>query len=487
MNDLRADFNAADWAILACYVGVLLVVGFWKRKQNAAEYIIASRNLSLVAFVATLVATWYGGILGAGEFVYNQGVVAWLTNGFPYYVFAVLFALFLAPKIRNAGFSVYTIPDKMAAAYGTKTAVLAAAFAFIYATPATYVLMAGTLLHIILGWPLLPSMVVGIVFSVVYVYRGGFLSDVRVNVVQFLLMFAGFLTVTWLCLTRHGGLAYLTKPGVVPADHLQLMGGNTLGYVVAWFFIALTTLVDPGFHQRCYAARTPRVAQVGILLAVVCWFVFDALTTTTGLFAKALIPGLTNGAMAFPALAELVMPHGLKGLFYVGMLAPIMASVVSYTFIASMTIGRDFIWRLRGDKHDVLVPHYTRIGMVATSVLSIAIAYAIPSVVQQWYFFGSVLVPGILIPLLAAYTNGTRWKASGNFTFVSMLLGAGTSLVWFGWGWAHGGMSDPHFWRGVQPMYPGLLASGLVYGAGLVRTEGEPSMRTETSSVPTEN
>ena len=117
MSDLRADFNFADWAILASYFVVLLVVGFWRRKQTTAEYVIASRNLGLVAFVATLVATWYGGILGAGEFVYDQGVVAWLTNGFPYYVFAVLFALFLAPKIRNAGFSVYTIPDKMAAAY----------------------------------------------------------------------------------------------------------------------------------------------------------------------------------------------------------------------------------------------------------------------------------------------------------------------------------------------------------------------------------
>ena len=468
MNDIRANFNAADWSILAAYFIVLLIVGFWKRKQNTAEYVIANRNLSLVVFVATLVATWDGGSLGAGEFVYTSGVLAWVTNGLPYYVFAVLFALFLAPKIRAAGVSIYTIPDKMAATYDTKTALLAAAFAFVYATPATYVLMAGTLLHILFGWPLLYSMIVGIVFSVIYVYRGGFLSDVRVNVVQFLLMFAGFLMAAWLCLTRHGGFAYLKSPGVLPATYLQPLGGQTLGYAIVWFFIALVTLADPGFHQRCYAARSPRVAQVGILLAVVCWGLFDFLTTTTGLFARALRPGLTDGAMAFPALAELIMPHGLKGLFYVGMLAPIMASVVSYTFIASMTIGRDFIWRLRGDKDDSKVPHYTRIGMGATSILSIAIAFAIPSVVQQWYFFGSVLVPGILIPLLAAYTTGSRWKANSDFTFASMLLGAGTAFGWFCWGWMHGGLDNPGFLWGVQPMYPGLAVAAVVYGVGLV-------------------
>jgi SSS family solute:Na+ symporter len=485
MNDLRANFNSVDWSVLGAYFVVLLIVGFWKRKQSTAEYVIADRNLSLIVFVATLVATWYGGILGAGEFVYNYGLVAWLTNGVPYYVFAILFALFLAPKIRAAGVSIYTIPDKMAAAYDTKTAVLAAAFAFVYATPATYVLMAGTLLKILFGWPLIDSMVVGIVFSVVYVYRGGFLSDVRVNVVQFLLMFSGFLMAAWLCVTKHGGLAYLRSPGVLPVTHLQWMGGNTIGYVVAWFFIALVTLADPGFHQRCYAARSPRVAQVGILLAVVCWFVFDSLTTTTGLFARALKPDLTDGTMAFPALAEIVMPHGLKGLFYVGMLAPIMASVVSYTFIASMTIGRDFVWRLRGDKDDSKVPHYTRIGMLATSVLSIVIASAIPSVVQQWYFFGSVLVPGILIPLLGAYAKDDRWRARPDFAFASMVLGASVSFGWYCWGWSHGGLDNPGFLWGVQPMYPGLVVAGGVYGMGLIlRTKRNG---TRTSNVPTKN
>ncbi len=466
---VRATFHPIDWAIFGLYLLFLIVVGFWPRRQDAEEYVIAGRRLGLPVFVATLVATWYGGILGQGEFVYDSGIVAWTTNGLPYYVFAVLFALFLAGRVRGGAAHIYTIPDKLAQAYDRKTALLGAAFAFVYAAPATYVLMAGTLLRVLFGWPLLPAMLVGLLFSVVYVFRGGFLSDVRVNVLQFALMFAGFAVAAWLCLTRHGGLAALRAPGRLPPAHLQGLGGYDLAFAVVWFFIALVTLVDPGFHQRCYAARTPRVAAVGILAAVACWMTFDALSTTTGLFARALAPGLADGKMAYPALAERIMPPGVKGLFYVGMLAPIMASTVSYTFIAAMTVGKDFLWRLRGDTDNARVPAYTRWGLVLTSLAALLIALLIPSVVKQWYFFGSVFVPGILLPLLGAYAPDPRWKAATPFAFGSMWAGALTAFVWLLWGWRHGGYDDPHFPLGWQPMYPGLLAALLIYGAGLFR------------------
>lgn len=468
--DLRASFQPIDWAILALYFVFLLVVGFWKRKESAEDYVIAGRALGLPVFVATLVATWYGGILGQGEFVYDNGIVAWTTNGLPYYVFAGLFAVFLARKVRLGAAHLYTIPDKLAAAYDKKTALLGAVFAFLYAAPATYVLMAGTLLHILFGWPLLLAMPLAIAFSVIYVFRGGFLSDVRVNVLQFLLMFAGFGTVAWLCWAKLGGLALLTAPGRLPAHHLRLLGDYDLGYACVWFFIALVTLTDPGFHQRCYAAKTPRVAALGIGLAVVCWMVFDALSTTTGLFARALVPGLADSVAAYPALAEKVLPAGVKGLFYVGMLAPIMASIVSYTFIAAMTIGRDFLWRLRGDTDDRRLPAYTRLGLGLTSIAAILISLAIPSVVKQWYAFGSVLVPGLLLPLLGAY-GPPRWKASANFAFASMLLGASVTLSWLLWGWGHGGFDAPRFPLNCQPMYPGFLAAATIYAVGLLTAE----------------
>lgn len=459
-----AHFGASDVALLALYFGVTLLVGFWRRRRGVEDYLIASRSLDLPIFVATLVATWYGGILAVGEFTYGFGLANWTTQGLPYYIFAVIFALFLAGRVRDAG--LYTIPDKLACEYDRKTALLGAAFAFVMTSPAPYILMVGKLLQIAFGWPILPAMIVGTLFSVVYVYVGGFQSDVRINIFQFCLMFGGFAVALPVIMARLGGFGWLAEH--LPPNHLRLDGGQDIGYIAVWFFIALWTLVDPGFHQRCYAARNRSVARNGVLVAVICWVVFDFLTTTTGLYARAAMPDLSPAEylFAFPLLAERVLPPIVKGLFYIAMLATVMSTLVSFTFLSAMTIGRDFFWRLRGEAGNERVPSYTRVGLIFATALGIAISYFIPSVVRQWWAIGTVFVPGMLLAVITAYAP--HWKASPGVTFAAMLTGTGTSLACLAAGWSrHGIYADTaQFPFGMQPMYPGLMTSLAVWGLG---------------------
>jgi SSS family solute:Na+ symporter len=460
---VRPIFRPIDWAVLALYALFLALIGLWRPRTETEDYLIAGRRLGLPVFVATLVATWYGGILGVGEFVYGDGVAAWLAQGLPYYIFAIAFALTLASRVRSA--SLYTIPDKLEEAYDRRTALFGAGLALLYASPSTYVLMIGTLLHLLFGWPLITSMIVGALFSVVYVVRGGFLSDVRVNTLQFGLMFLGFALVVTACVHRYGLHMLRTH---LPATHLTLMGTHSPLWALTWALIAFTTLTDPGWHQRCYAARTPRIAVFGILAAVVCWMTFDALSTTSGLYARALVPGLADAKLAYPALAERVLSPGMKGLFYVGMLAPIMASAVSYTFISAMTIGRDFIWRLRAEPTNERIPGFTRIGLLITSVLAIGTAVALPSVVEQWYVFGNLIVSGMLIPLLGAYSSHTRLRTRPGAALASMAAGTLAAAIWLAFGFFHGGLDDSHnFPLQIPPMAAGLFSSAIFYLAGL--------------------
>ncbi|MDZ7623628.1 MAG: hypothetical protein U5J96_04155 [Ignavibacteriaceae bacterium] len=81
-----------------------------KTVADANDYLFSGRKLSLFLFVAVTASTWYGGILGVGEFTYRYGLVSWFTQGFPYYIFAFVFALFFAKKIREA--SLFTIPEE---------------------------------------------------------------------------------------------------------------------------------------------------------------------------------------------------------------------------------------------------------------------------------------------------------------------------------------------------------------------------------------
>lgn len=465
MTAAKMSFAGIDYAIIAVYFAVLMVVGFaWLRRTKTSEgYFLAGRTLTLPAFVATLVATWYGGILGVGEFAHQSGLSAWVVFGVPYYIFALIFALVLAPRIRKA--KLYTIPDKIDEAYGKTASLIAAAFVYCLTTPAPYVLMLGTLLHLGFGWPLLPALIIGVIVSTIYVYVGGFQSDVRVNIVQFVLMFVGFGMILPYCVSAIGGFAELRAQ--LPATHLTWHGENSTQYIVAWFFIAMWTLVDPGFHQRCYAAKTPQTAQRGILVSILFWIAFDFMTTTAGLYARAALPDLAEPVMAYPLLAEKLLPAGVKGLFYVAMLATVMSTLVSYLFLSGVTFTRDFVWRLEGGDPDARLPVRTALGLGLTTVIALSLALLVPSVVELWYGVGTAFIPGLLLPLLSAYWPRlrVRKRAAG----VLMVLASAVSLGWLIWGQTHKVGEFASYPLGLEPMYPGLVVS--IAGFALCRRE----------------
>src|SRR5258706_503226 len=133
---------ASDIGIIFLYFGAVLFVGYRtarKARPTDEDFLLAGRTLTLPIFVMTLVSTWYGGILGVGEFSYRYGISNWVVQGVPYYIFAAIFAFILAKKIRAT--NLFSIPDKLAAAYDRKTAVLGAGLTFILMTPAPYILM----------------------------------------------------------------------------------------------------------------------------------------------------------------------------------------------------------------------------------------------------------------------------------------------------------------------------------------------------------
>ncbi len=462
--------SPVDLLLIAAYFAAVLLIGFLsKSKSEAADYLLAGRSLTLPLFVMTLVSTWYGGILGVGEFSYLYGISNWLVQGVPYYLFAVVFALLLAKRIRAS--NLVTIPDKLHAAYDLRTAVLGSLLTFILMTPAPYMLMLAVLLQLVTGWSLLACLLVGTIATTAYLVFGGFRADVNTDVFEFVLMFLGFAVILPFAHEKFGGFEFIRQN--VPPLHLTWNGGNSIQFVLVWFFIALWTLVDPAFHQRCYAAKSGEVAQKGILISIIFWFIFDAMTATAGLYARAALPNLQQPVMAFPMLAEVTLPPIAKGLFYIGMLATIMSTLNTLAFVSATTLGRDILWRIRQYSDENIAERYTKWGLLVTSALSIVIALAIPSVVKQWYTVGTVVIPGLLVPLVTSYFD--RYRVNARYGFFSMLFGWLTSSAWLLAGWTQR-IGDSHLYPlGIEPMYPGLLVSIVVWMLGRGR---QPSRTT---------
>jgi SSS family solute:Na+ symporter len=465
------NLSPADLVVVALYIAAVVVIGFLAAgpKQREAEYLLAGRSLTTPVFVMTLVSTWYGGILGVGEFSYRYGISNWVIQGVPYYFFAVVFAFLLARRIRGTNFA--TIPDQLEHAYDRKTAVLGGVLTFFLMTPAPYVLMIGVLLQLVTGWSLTACITLGTVATVVYLLSGGFRADVATDVFEFFVMFLGFAIVLPYAAIRYGGWDFISTH--VPPMHLTWNGGVSLQFMLVWFLIALWTLIDPSFHQRCYAARSGKVAQRGILISVVFWIIFDAMTATAGLYARAILPPLDQPVMAFPLLAEAVLPPLAKGMFYIGMLATIMSTLNTLAFVSATTLGRDVVARLRGALGGEESVWLIRWGLVITSTMSIGLSVLIPSVIGLWYTIGTVFVPGLLLPLVTSYFP--RLKVSSGAAFSTMAAGMSVSLVWLLVGWSRQMGSSDAYPLGLEPMIPGLLTGVLVWAAAKMRSTGSPT------------
>ncbi|MBI5463635.1 MAG: sodium:solute symporter family protein [Ignavibacteriales bacterium] len=446
-----------DIALIAAYFIGVVFVGFRasrRKKSGADDFILAGRTLTLPMFVATLVSTWYGGILGVGEFSYRFGLSNWIVFGVPYYVFALVFALFLAKRVRASNLT--SIPEKLEAAYDRTAAIIGGGLTFVLVTPAAYVLMLGVLARLMFGVNLAVGVIITTAITVVYLFSGGFRSDVWANALEFVLMFLGFALMVGFAVHHYGGWEFLRSH--VPALHLTWHGGNSWQFIAIWFFIALWTLVDPAFHQRCFAAKDPATAQRGILVSILFWFVFDFLTTASGLYARAALQHLDDPSLSYPLLAEATLPSVAKGLFYIGMLATIMSTLSSLMLISGITVGKDIMGRVRRVGSDeASVKRWTNFGMVCAALVSVCLALLLPSVVSLWYTVGTCVVPGLLIPVLASYSRRFGMSAMGAKSI--MLTAPLLSTAWLLAGQLNSRGDGGVYPYGIEPMYPGLLAA----------------------------
>lgn len=440
-----------DIAIVAGFLVFTLWIGLRQKHSpqsanEAQNYLLGGRMLTLPSFVATTVSTWYGGILGIGEYTWLYGISNWLVFGVPYYVGAILFALLLSKRARQS--EVLTLPERFERHYGGACAKCAGWLIFLTSLPGAYVLITATLC----AWCFQISVPFGIVstavFIVAYLWRGGFTSLVKTDVIQIFLMFGSFILLTSILLVGYG----LEPLRSLPETHFEPTGGQPLSAVLVWYVIALSTLTEPNFFQRCFAAKTPEIARHGLLISVACWAFFDLMTTTCGLYARALLPDLANPIDAFPALATAVLPVGLVGVFFAGLFATVLSTLDSKIFTTATTIARD-IWPNGAFSHWTMT-RKTRIGLIIAAIAASIIAYLSGSVVSIWKVFGSVSAAALLIPILATYFP--KWiRLTPIGAFVLMLASSIVTCVWF----ASKYMTQDGYWLGLEPLFAGAIVA----------------------------
>lgn len=450
------SFDLTDYLILAIFFLALITIGSFVKRLSESDpenYLLSGRNLSLPLFIFTSVSTWYGGVLGVGEFTFQYGIASWFTQGLPYYIFAAVFAIFFAKKIRES--ALITIPDKLRSTFGERTAVIGALLILLLVSPAPYILMIAFILKYLFGFPIWLGLIIALLFSISYLIKGGYRADVITDIFLFFVMFIGFAVTLIFLINNFGGYDFLQSE--LPTNHFQPTGDLNWFEIIVWYLIALWTIADPGFHQRTNAAKNSSVAVKGIFIAIILWFVFDFLTTSVGLYSRVLIPELENAVLAYPSLADKYLVNGIKGLFFAGLFATIFSTSNSFFFLSGTTIGNDLIPFILKDFNKKIVFN-TKIGLIFTAVISFLIAIQFDSIIKIWYTVGSICIPGLIILIFHSYYP--LLKCDSKNANRILIYPAISTFIWFY-------LKENNLLSGtlakVEPMFVGLLIAILLY------------------------
>lgn len=430
-------------AILLFYALGLTALGVWigRRVDGAGGFFVADRRLGPLLLFATVLAAniGAGSTVGAAGLGYRDGLAAWWWVGSAG-IGTIVLALWVGPRIwRTASEAgLLTVGDWLEHRYGRSIrAVIAILLWF-----GTLAILAGQLiamaeiLTVVAGAPRWAGALIGGVVMTAYFTAGGLVSSAWVNLVQLVVLVAGFaIAVPWALAGVGGWEAVVSAAPAGASDYFSPLEGGGSG----WIYLALlgpAFIISPGLLQKTYGAASERAIRVGLLAAGVALILFAFAPALLGMIARAHDPSLANHEHALPALLARGLPPAFGLLGLAAVLSAEISSADAILFMLSTSLSKDLYKRfLRPDAGDRDVLRVARWAAVAAGGLGVGLAIVLPTVIGSLTIFYSLLSASLFVPVVAGLylrRPGVPEAAAAIAAGVAVLVGArlaGTSEV----------------------------------------------------------
>ncbi|MCP3958716.1 MAG: hypothetical protein GY719_12755, partial [bacterium] len=225
------------------------------------------------------------------------------------------------------------------------------------------------------------------------------------------------------------GGGFAAVEAFAPEGYFSPRGGMPIWLLIAYGATGISVLVDPGFYQRIFAARSARQARNAMLIAIAVWLAYDWLVVAGGMLAKTavhqgILPADLHSNDALLTAVIHALPVGLVGIFLAGVLATAMSTIDSYSLVAGGNLAYDIHRPLRNpDASDRELIRHTKIGIVIAWVIGFALAFLFDHLMALWVFMATSLTSVVLVPIMM----GFFWK--GKKTTLAGILSCATGLV----------------------------------------------------------
>ena len=447
------DASFVDYLILIIYFAFVLGIGFLAKSQvsESLDFFLSGRSLPAwvtgLAFIsANLGAVEIMGMSASGADFGIATVHYFWIGAIPAMLFlgVVMMPFYYGSKVRS-------VPEYMLRRFGPG-AHLVNAISFAVAQ----LLIAGinlyllsSILHALLGWPLLVALVVAAVIVLSYITLGGLSAAIYNEVLQFFVIVASLLPLTLIGLHRVGGWGGLTDKITEAADaghgppaeqQLNSWPGQALSGLDSPFWSVVGIVFGLGFVlsfgywttnfvevQRAMASESMSAARRTPIIGAFPKMFVPFITIMPGMIAAVLVveiadlkageapPGGASGeGVAFNDsllyLMRDLLPNGLLGLAITGLLAAFMAgmaaNISAFNTVFSYDLWADYIVKDKPDEY------YLRVGRIAT-VAATAIAIFTATLASNFsniMDYLQVLFGFFNAPLFATFILGMFWK-----------------------------------------------------------------------------
>lgn len=452
MENVTQGLQAIDWIIFAIYAVTIVAVGLTVAKKNKSStegYFLAGKSIPWWAVGSSLIAAnisaeQFIGMSGSG-FVIGLGISAyeWMAA-----ITLILVAKFFLPIFIEKG--IYTIPEFVEKRFNKTLKTILAVFwlcLYIFVNLSSVLYLGGTALEIIMGVPMMYTIIGLALFALIYSVYGGLSSVVWTDVIQVGVLILGGFATTYLAVSFVGGDAGFTgglshMMDVAP-DHFKMIlekdnpqYNNLPGIAVLIGGLWVANLYYWGFNQyiiqRTFAAKSLDEAQKGLAFAaflkllipviivlpgIVAYVILndaalqEQLTQTYGSLVNDpnLMPTLEHADKAYPWVANF-LPTGFKGVVFAALAAAIVSSLASMlnstATIFTMDIYKEYV-----DKNasELKLVNIGRLTACVALVIAVFIAPMLGALDQAFQFiqeYTGMVSPGIL----AVFLTGLFFK-----------------------------------------------------------------------------
>ncbi len=367
-------FSLLDGSIVGMYLLATMVAGVMVRKyvSRVDDFLVAGREMNVFLGIASLAATEFGIVTcmytaQAGYTRGFSGAIPGICNAVA--MFVVGWTGFCVKPLRDSG--AITIPELFEQRYGKFVRWLSGVVIVLggLLNMGVFLRVGGEFLVVCCGLNLKYleiAMTVLLVGVAVYTIMGGMLSVLVTDFVQFVVMSAGMLVVTFLVLSHVGWDRLVTT-----VDQNFGPGGFNpfIAKDLGWAFVVSNLFTNTAAvltWQTCIArllsakdSKTGRRVYTGTAFFFVCRWVIPGLW---GIAALAMLdPGVIqhigvqfgeqdSSLFAMPYFLAMVVPSGMMGVLVAAMLAADMSTDSSYMLTWGSVIYNDILAPFRKTK-----------------------------------------------------------------------------------------------------------------------------------------